>query len=191
MTSVYRDPGFTHTFAVRHRAVSLIECVLSMAVFAVLICSVMNAAGAAVATRALGERREQARFLADQLLAEIMSEPYAATQRVEQVVSAKYAVLGIKLGVEVSPRVVVTNAESVDRYNRFADTKPVTESGEVVQSGATGFLRSASVEWVSPGDPSVISTKDQGIKRVTVIVSFQGKPLSKRVGFVFDGDRSF
>ncbi len=173
------------------RGVTLVECVLAMAVFGVLICGVMNTAGAAIGTRVLAERREQARIMAEELLSEVLQEPYDTTTVVEQLATVKVAVLGIKLGVTTPPRTIVSNADSVDRYNGYADAKPVNTAGDAVKAGASGFVRSVSVVRVSASDPSVISATETGVKRVVVTVSFAGKPLSRRVGFVVSPTRAF
>jgi len=171
--------------------VSLVECVLAMAVFGVLISGVMNTAGAAIGTRVLAERREQARVMGEQMLSEVMASPYDVTTTVEQVVTANVAVLGITLGVSTTPRLVVSNADSVDRYDGYADPNPVNASGDAVGAGAPGFVRTVSVVRVSASDPGAASVTDTGLKRVTVVVSFAGKPLSQRVGFVVLPTRAF
>lgn len=142
------------------RALSLAEAIVALALVGVLLIAALNTAGAAVVAGHDAARREQASLLAEQLLAEILAQPYDT-------------LAGLPLG---STR---ASFDEVSDYANWTATPPEDRTGTALLT-STDWTRSASVESVDTSDYRTVRVFDTGVKRITVSVSFQDRVLATR-----------
>ncbi len=150
------------------RALTLVEAVTACLVVSVLMVSAMRAAGAAGMFQYKTADRARARFLAGQLLTDVLATSY------EEPVDA--VVFGTESGETSSSK---TNYDDVDDFNGWSESPPQDRDGAAM-SDLSGWTRSVSVVWVSSTSPTTVSGSETGVKRITVTVSKGTQSLATR-----------
>ncbi len=147
------------------RAFTLIEAAVAVAIVAIALAATMTAIGASRVDQYRAGRLRQAHALAEDLMAEILRQPYQ-----------EY--LGTPLGTDggtewFSGR---SNYDDVDDYNGWAGSPPEDAAGNEL-TPFSRYTRRAMVDYSSPANPEQTLPVDMGIKRVVVQVEFDGNNL--------------
>ncbi|CAN5864146.1 hypothetical protein BH11PLA1_BH11PLA1_09980 [soil metagenome] len=162
------------------RAVTLVECVMAIAVFSVGAAASLRAAGAAMRTAATASRSGAGALLADALLTEVLQHPYSPAAAASGAsVGAGVSVLGGSVALGGSIPQLLPAAATIDDYNNYADPKPVDAAGIPVTT-KFGYTRKVTVQYVTLASPSVVTGIDQGLKRITITVTYNAIPVAQR-----------
>lgn len=147
------------------RAFTLIEAAVAVAIVAIALAATMTAIGASRVDQYRAGRLRQAHALADDLMAEILRQPYE-----------EY--LGAPLGADGGSEWLFgrTNYDDVDDYNGWAGSPPEDAAGNELTTFSR-YTRRATVDYVSPANPAMTLPVDMGIKRIVVDVDFDGNNL--------------
>jgi hypothetical protein len=150
---------------------SLVETALATVLVGGLLVVSMNLLGASRMTQARYADREQALILAEDLLNEVLAEPYADADGG-----------GIALGLELGELFALgASFDDADDYDGYHEAPPTDADGQPIP-GAERFTRTVAVQWVEPDDPDAVSASETGVKRVTVTVSIAGRELAALSG---------
>jgi len=112
-------------------------------------------------------------LLAEALMAEVLAADYADPDQTP--------VFGPESG-ESGDR---TAFDDVDDYDGWAATPPEDPDGTAL-TGYDGWTRTVTVEYINPTAPMDTIPTDEGIKRVTVVVSHGDKPMAELVAYRTD-----
>lgn len=158
----------------QRRAFTLVESVISLVIVSVMLVAALNTVGASRLSQYKTSTRAQGRLLAESLLAEILTQPYADPN-------------GAALfGVEVGEDDVTRDAfDDVDDYHTWTSSPPSEKTGAEMASWGR-WQRSVTVEWVDPANPAVVQGTESLAKRVTVKVSFANMPVATLVAIKTD-----
>ena len=160
--------------AYRTRAFTLVESVISLVIVGVMLVAALNTVGASRLSQYKTSTRAQGRLLAESLLAEIFTQPYA---------DPNGAVL---FGVEVGENDATRDAfDDVDDYHTWTSSPPTEKTGTQMSSWA-GWQRTVTVEWVDPADPALVQGTESLAKRITVKVSCGNMPVATLVAIKTD-----
>lgn len=154
----------------RRRAFSLVEATLSMLIIGGLMVATLSALGAAAMTQRIGAERVRGAMLAQDLLSEILLQPYEDPDRPGEFGPSDDA-------VTAGDR---TLFNSVCAYHGWSASPPQLRSGATI-SGLEGWRRSVVVERLHPNDLRTVVGSDTGIKRITVLVERDGKPVARLI----------
>lgn len=150
------------------RGFSIIEVVISMLIIGGLMVAAMGAVGAAAATDRLTMDTARACLLAEELLTEILLKAYSEPDGASG------------LGKDSGEASGGTRAlfDDVDDFDGWVET-PVRQADGTAVPGTTGWERRVEVVWVSASDPAKQSPTETGVKRITVEVRRDGRPLAR------------
>jgi type II secretory pathway pseudopilin PulG len=149
---------------------SLVEVCFSTVITGVLLVSALEVFRSSVLTGVQTARRGRADALANDLLSEILSQPYVDTDGTGP--------LGYDSGESSVNR---GDFDDVDDYHNWDESPPQYKNGTTL-TYLEGWRRQVSVRYASATDPNVNVGSDQGLKRVTVTISHQGAVLATAVG---------
>lgn len=162
-------------FLLRHhrrslrRGVALIEVILSTMLISVVLLGAMDLLGAVTRGRVSTAESIRGQLLAQQLMTEILSKAYKDTDLL--------AILGLDLGELLGNR---GSYDDVDDYHGYSESPLASRTGATL-ANTTGWRRTVTVEYVTPGNPANTTASDAGVKRVTVQVLYNGRTVSKLV----------
>ena len=151
------------------RGFGLVEAVCSLVVVSILLTAGLTAVGASLKGREGASRQVRARKLAEDLLAEALAQRYREP-------GTTAAPLGPDSLEGLLSLLHRSSFDDVDDYAGWAESPPMSASGTPM-AGFEGWARSAEVSWVSPADLTEALSAESGVKRVTVRVSHNGRPL--------------
>ena len=153
------------------RAFTLVEAVISVFIVSVMFVAALSMVGA---TR-LGEYKvaesARGRPLAQDLLAEILQQPYEDAN--------DPVVFGTESGEGTGDR---SDFDDVDDYHNWSASPPQNQDGTDMND-LSGWERSVQVSWVDPRDLSQTAGTDQGVKRITVTVTHNDVPVASVSAF--------
>lgn len=151
------------TPARRARGFSLVEAVIATAIVGGLLVAALTAVGATARARQINTDNEMANRLAKDLLEEVVAKPYFDPQG--------SAALGRESGE--SNR---TMFDDVDDYEGWTDDPPTTPDARSVTT-QKGWKREVIVRWASRADIEADAKDDEGVKRIEVTITRNGKRL--------------
>lgn len=158
------------------RALSLIEVVASTMIVGLMTVAALNSLGAATRSSESIGNRAIAMTLADELMAEILQQPYEEpTQSVS---------FGRESGEAATPR---SEFDDVDDYNGWSQSPPQYRDGTPIPERAL-WRHQVEVTRVSPTNLSQTLATDQGAKLVRVTVEFDGRVLAESVAVRTNSD---
>lgn len=146
------------------RALTLVEALVATVVVGVMLVAALNTAGGArLARRNLADQC-RAKLLAQQLLAEITSLPYADPDG-----------LTLTLGPDGAEALAPgrTGFDDVDDFNGWSATPPKLRDGTVL-ADLSGWRQDVTVNWVNPGQIQTVVLIDSGVKRIVVTIRSSG-----------------
>jgi MSHA pilin protein MshD len=147
------------TFCLKHRGLSLVEVVISTLVVGVMLVAALDALGAVFRSQRLNAARLTGPGLARELMGEILSLPYEDPE-------SPGGSLGRESGESGGDR---ADFDDVDDYNSWNDD-PQTKDG-VEYPDYTDWEQKVAVNWVSPANLDTFLSGDQGLKKITVVVT--------------------
>lgn len=147
------SPDFSHAGPRPRRGVTLVEAVMATLILGLVIAAVLevNALSSRVLRHA--DQRQIAQELAAALLEEIMLYPYDA------------------------PPAAPGTFADVDDFDGWVTEPPELPDGTVL-TDFPDYERSVEVDLMNANNPAATSGTDQGLKRITVTVSYQGRKLA-------------
>ncbi len=148
------------------RGMSLIEVVASTMIVGMMAVATLNALGAATKSSNSIGNRAIALGLADELMAEIVQQPYSDPDGSNT--------FGRESGEASSPR---SAFDDVDDYNGWNVSPPQYRDGTAIPN-RTGWRQHVAVTLVSPTNPTQVVGADQGVKRIRVYIDYQGQILA-------------
>ena len=136
-----------------------------------LVVVAMNLVGASRLTQARYADRELASVLAQDLLLEILEQPYADDDG--------SGGIGLSVGELLTLRL---SLDDTDDYDGYEQSPPTDAAGNPIP-GSERFTRRVAVDYVLPEDPTKITSTDTGVKRVVVTVGIDQRVLAEVRGF--------
>ncbi|HVT29133.1 MAG TPA: hypothetical protein VHE81_14050 [Lacipirellulaceae bacterium] len=155
---------------------TLIEVVASTMIVGLMAVAALNGLGAATMSANSIGNRAVAAGLADDLMSEIMMQPYSDPNG--------SAVFGHESGESNTPR---SAFDDVDDYNGWSACPPQFRDGSTIPD-RTNWRESVQVTYVVPSNPTQTSGTDQGAKRVHVTIQYQNKVLAEQYAVRTDTD---
>lgn len=153
---------------------SMIEVVLSFIVVSIMLLGALEAVAASRRTVAIAERSATARFLADELLAQVFAKSYSDPNET--------AILGIELTEVAGGK---ASMDDLDDFDGWRESPPRDATGGKL-AGYDGWSREVSVEWVAPDSPNSVKSSETGARRITVIAKFNGAEYGRAVAIRTD-----
>lgn len=144
------------------RALSMVEVALATVIIAVVLLSAMNMVGAAGMSMSSMANRATGTLMAEQLMAEILEQAYEEPS------------LGPgSFGIEAVEAVTGDRSlyDDVDDYDKWSASPPQDKNGSLIPD-RSDWRRSVAVDYVNPTDLTQALGASSGVKRVTVMVSF-------------------
>lgn len=150
----------------RHRAMTLVEVILALAVLGILLGSMTEAVSLSVRVQRSTAERAQAGVLASELLDTIAALAYSDPEGGTG--------LGVDAGELAADRATF---DDVDDFHGWQESPPLDSAG-AARAGLAGWARAATVEWVTPGTPTSPEIAETGVNRVTVTVTHNGRAVA-------------
>jgi MSHA pilin protein MshD len=152
----------------RHnKGFTLIEAIMSILIVGVMYVAALQTLGASRVGQATIADQRRGYELAQQLLAEIVSQPYA-----DPVTGA--TTFGPEAGEATGNR---SQFDDVDDYNGWSEQPPKLKDGTAI-SNLSDWTRRVTVAWVDPSNLDTNRLNESGIKRITVTISRGLKPIA-------------
>ena len=157
-----------HRSNARRRGFSLIEATISLLLVGTMLVAVLHTVGASQMGQRLNAERERAMLLAEDLMAEIVQQPYEDPDGT------------ILFGKEANEPPANNRAafDDVDDYHNWSSTPPEYKDGTPI-AWATRYERTAIVEWVAANDLGQTSVTETGAKRIRVLVYYGERKLAE------------
>jgi hypothetical protein len=140
----------------------------------------MEALGSSVAGRTHGANLARAQQFAQQLMTEIQSADYHESDG--GALGGLLDAVGLELGENSSDR---TTFDDADDYAGWTESPLKAQNGTVL-SNTSGWRRSVLVDFVNPVSPATVIANNQGVKRITVTVLYNGQTLARLVALRSD-----
>lgn len=156
--------------------VSQIEVIISVVFVSLTITAAMHCFGVVQQTRSHNSDAGRGELMAEQLAMEILNTSYEDPDG--------SPVFGHEPGEFPGNRV---DCDDVDDFDSWSSSPPKDRAGNALPNTA-GWTRQVSVEYVQPGDPSLASVSDQGVKKITVSVLVGGQLVTRLVVLRCDVD---
>ncbi|MGD9689891.1 MAG: hypothetical protein AB7K52_09600 [Phycisphaerales bacterium] len=150
--------------APRRRGMSLVEAALAMLMLSVIAVAGARTVATARAADQLAVDREQARQLAESMLARVMLLSYE---------DPTPGLLGLDLGETLG---LESSYDDLDDYHGHVEN-PVKDSAGAAIAGLSAWSREVRVTWVKPDDLTATRASETGVKRVLVIVKKSGRKI--------------
>jgi hypothetical protein len=116
----------------------------------------------------------RAQMLGQQLLTEIMNEPYED--------AGPSPIFGPEPGESGVNRVAF---DDVDDFDGWSAAPPVDRNGNIILN-SDDWQRDVAVKFIEPNDPATVSITDQGLKRITVTVRRNSQVMVELISFRSD-----
>ena len=150
------------------------EIMVSTAIVGLMVVAALNAAGMSVKTQRLNVDKLTGPGLAQDLMTEILSMPYADPQ-------SPAAAIGVDTGESSASR---STFDDVDDYHSLSSSDFKARDG-TVRSGYTGWSQAVTVAYADVATGVASGSTDTGLKRVTVTVTSSAGTATQLVGLRF------
>jgi hypothetical protein len=145
------------------------EAVMASVIIAFLVVAALNAAGASGLAQYHSGERATGRFLADGLIADVVSLAYEEPGGC------------LALGPDAAESSTnKTSYNDVDDYNKWEESPPQDRSGNGLTELA-GWKREVEVVWINPNNLNDVVGSETGAKRITVKVKHNNVMVATRV----------
>jgi len=162
----------------QRRGFSLLEAVIAMLLVGVVLVAALHVLAGTTASTLTTAQHAAGVLLAEGLLAETLTLPYAEPD------AGQTAVFGPEAGETGGSRAAF---DDVDDYRNWSASPPESPDGTVLP-GYAGWTRSVAVAYLDPSDLNQVVASDMGVKRVTVTASFNGRPVAVLTAIRTDGE---
>lgn len=142
------------------RAFNMVEITISVVIVGGMMVAALNTVGAAKLGSHKTTSRKSGTLLAQQLMAEILTQSYA-----EPVDTPSF---GRELSESGGDR---ADYDDVDDYDSWSSSPPEYKDGTAIPD-LDGWAREVSVRWVKAADLSLTSGSETNVKRITVTVTY-------------------
>ena len=139
----------------------MVEVIISTMLVAVVLVGAMDCVGSVLRGRTATSESVRAKHLAQQLMVEIIGQSYEEPVDTPQ------------FGRESESGGDRSDWDDIDDYDAWSSSPPEAKDGAALPN-LSGWQREVTVDWVDPNSLSTVSGTDQGVKRVTVLVSRNG-----------------
>jgi type II secretory pathway pseudopilin PulG len=167
MSTSHHNPIITH-----RRGITLVETVLSLLILGGAFVAALNTIGSARGAQALVTQRQYGLTLAEDLMAEILSQD----------TYQEGLLFGPESGEALNGRIAF---DAVDDFNGWESAPPTDPSGITI-NGASDYSRSIEIVYAQLDDISATSVTDQGLLRITVTVKYRDKEVANLVAYRTD-----
>lgn len=164
MRSRWPHPYRTHAAGLR--GASLVEVAMASLLVGVLLIAALNAVGARLRHQSMLTNRQIAFHLGQQLLAEVLENPYSDPDQTPA--------FGAESGETGGTREAF---DDVDDFHGWDATPPESRDGNALPN-RTGWRRKVIVEHVKSSDLLSTAAADEGFKRIAVEVYWNGELLA-------------
>jgi prepilin-type N-terminal cleavage/methylation domain-containing protein len=165
----HRSPG-QQRLAEFRGGFSLIELIISTLIMGVVLVTALKCVGSVVQSRTFVGDQVIGAALAQDLMAEILSQPYLDPD--------DPPVFGREGSESGGDRI---DFDDVDDYDAWDRTAPEQKDGTKL-AGRNDWRRAVAVDYVSPTNLTTTVGTDQDVKRVTITVSKDGRVMATLVG---------
>ena len=149
-------------------AFTLVEAIVSIVIVGVMLVAALNTVAASQTTQRKMSDRNRAMLLAQDLMSEILRQPYE---------DPDYAPGSFGLGADEVGDGSRALWEDVDDYDGWKASPPQQKDGTLL-AGFDGWTRGVVVNWVQGNDITAVSGVDTGVKRIVVTVTRDNLPLA-------------
>jgi len=156
------------------RGFSLLEAVIAMVLVSLVLVAAFHVLGGTTQSTYLSAQYSTGLLLAEALMAEVLATDYADPDQTP--------VFGPEPGESGAGR---GGFDDVDDYHGWSGGAPTRPTGSAM-AGFAGWTRTVTVAWADPTDLLDTVGTDQGVKRVTVVASYAGKPMAELVAYRTD-----
>lgn len=169
------------------RGLSLLESVVSTVLVAVMLTAAIHTLGVARGGQQSVYDYRMGHQLAEQLMNEIISLPYAdetVLDTLRQQVLVENRSVDMELGPEADE--ISTNRslyDDIDDYDGWSSSPPTLRDGTSIDQ-ASMYTRSVVIEQLSRSDTGVLAPIETGVRRVTVTVLRDGAKIAQLVRIV-------
>ncbi len=164
------------------RGLALVEVIASIAILGILMTAVLRCVGAAAVGRTRTIERIQGSALGESLMNETLSQGYTDTTPVAAALNVNINILGISVTLTTPGGSPSRSAfDAVDDYDGWTASPPIARDGSVIP-GYTGWQQRVAVEFATLATPNGAEAgADTGLKRITVIITRDGREISRMV----------
>ena len=152
---------------------TMVEVVICTVLVGSVLVGAMDLLGNVIRGRTDVSNLAKGRELAQQLMTEILSQAY---------IDDTLPTFGPEPGEVLAVR---SAYDDVDDYHSWMSVMPALPDGTPL-ANTTNWERDVIVEWVDPNDPATVSVTDQGLKRITITVLYDGDVVARLVGLRSD-----
>jgi len=171
MQNTHRSQPARGSVGRRSIGISLIETVLSLLIIGGAFVASLNTISGARASQAIAAQQRLGLVLAEDLMAEILSQPYKES-----------TLLGFEFGENTGDR---SAFDDIDDYDNWSSTPPTDVNGDAIE-GADRYTREVQVNYVKLWSPTTVSYSDEGMLRIIVTVTRGGKEVAKLTSYRSD-----
>ena len=157
-------------------AFSLVEAVVSITIVSVMLVAALNSVGAARTGQYKIAERSRGLLLAQDLLAEILQHGYTDPEDGVNSFTLRAAKVGN------GSRILWLDVDDFDGWS----ASPPQRADGTEMSDLQEWERTVEVVWVDPWNLSQTAGENRGIKRITVTVTHNGKPVASLFAFRTD-----
>ena len=154
---------------------TLVESLASMLLVSGLVAVSLNLFGAAKSSSGISSQRGHAQLLAQDLMSEILVTAYAEPSGIDVVFGPELDELGTDR----------SKYDDVDDYDNWSASPPERRDGTLFP-GHAGWNRSVEVKLVQPNNLGATTLQNQGVKRITITVDYNGVTQATLVGIRAD-----
>jgi MSHA pilin protein MshD len=156
---------------------TLIEVVASTMIVGLMAVAALDALAAATKSSNSIGNRAVAAALADELLSEIVTQPYSDPDG--------SAVFGHESGESTNVR---SAFDDIDDYDGWVASPPQYRDGTAIPD-RTNWRQRVTVNYVSPTNLAQTGSSDLGVKRIRVQIEYQNRVLADQYAFRTDTDQ--
>lgn len=148
------------------------ETVLALMIVSGAFVASLNTIAGARASQAIVSQQRLGLLLAEDMLAEVLSQPYRESG----------GVFGLEPGERTGDR---TMFDDIDDYAGWESAPPTNADGSAIP-GAEAYRRVVDVSYVRVNSPATLSSTDQGIQRIVVTVYHGKKRVAQLISYRSD-----
>jgi hypothetical protein len=149
----------------------LVEAVISVLIVGTMLVAALNAVGAGRKAQASAGQASRGLALAESLTAEILQWPYEDADAP--------GALDVEAGEAKTTRM---DFDDVDDYAKWSASPPTNRDGSPIP-WADGYKRRVVVNWVRVDDPDAVAGAETGLKRIKVVVEYNGRVIVRLIAF--------
>ena len=152
----------------------MVEVAVSSLLVGLVLVGAMNCLGAVIRGHMSTGNSGRGEQLAQELMIEILSQSYEEP--------ADTPLFGRESSESGGSR---SDWDDVDDYDGWSASPPEYRDENLIFN-ASGWQRDVTVELIDPADPATVSGTDQGLKRITITIQYNGQVVTRLVALRSD-----